>query len=44
MDICGINLDFRGIGGKQNPSYEAIKRLNARRSILCISQSLEREN
>ena len=44
MDICGINLDFRDIGGKQNPSYEAIKRLNARRSILCISQRLEREN
>ena len=44
MDICGSNLDFRGIGGKQNPPYEAIKRLNVRRSILCISQRLEREN
>ena len=44
MNICGINLDFRDMGGKQNPSYKEIKRLNARRSILCISQRLEREN
>ena len=44
MNICGINLDFRNMGGKQNPSYKAIKRLNARKSILCISQRLEREN
>ena len=34
MDIFGNNLDFRSIGGKQNPSYKTLKRLNARKNIL----------
>lgn len=34
MDIFGNNLDFRSIGGKQNPSYKTLKRLNARKNTL----------
>lgn len=36
MGIDNNILDFRNIGGKKNPSYKHIKRLNARRSVLCI--------
>lgn len=36
MDIDNTTLDFRGIGGKKNPSYKHLKRLGARRSVLCI--------
>lgn len=43
MDITGDTLDFRNIGGKQNPSYKSIKRLNTRKSILCIYKRIERE-
>lgn len=39
MDIDGNIIDFRNKGGRQNPSYKSIKRLNARRSILCLSKS-----
>ena len=38
MDIENTSIDFRNIGGLKNPSYKAIKRLNTRRSVLCISQ------
>ena len=38
MDIDGNTIDFRDRGGKQNPSYKFIKRLNTRRSILCIKK------
>ena len=38
MDIDGNNIDFRDRGGKQNPSYKQLQRLNVRRSTLCISQ------
>ena len=36
MDIDNSSIDFRDRGGKQNPSYKSIKRLNTRKSILCI--------
>ena len=38
MDIDNNSIDFRDRGGKQNPSYKLLQRLNARRSTLCISQ------
>ena len=38
MDINNNSIDFRDRGGKQNPSYKSIKRINARRSILCVSK------
>ena len=43
MDIDNNPIDFRGRGGKQNPSYKSIKRLNTRKSILCIYKRIERE-
>ena len=43
MDIDNNSIDFRDKGGKQNPSYKSIKRLNTRKSILCISKRIERE-
>ena len=38
MDIDNNTIDFRDRGGKQNPSYKLLERLNTRRSILCIGQ------
>ena len=43
MDIDSNPVDFRCRRGKQNPSYKYIKRLNTRRSVLCISKRIERE-
>lgn len=43
MDIDNNSIDFRDRGGKQNPSYKSIKRLNTRKSILCIYKRIERE-
>ena len=43
MDIDNNAIDFRDIGGRQNPSYKSIERLNTRRSILCIYKRIERE-
>ena len=40
MDIDNNTIDFRDKGGKQSPSYKLLKRLNTRRSILCISQRI----
>lgn len=40
MNIDNKCLDFRNLGGVQNPSYRAIKRLSARKSSLCISQKI----
>ena len=40
MDIENTSIDFRNIGGLKNPPYKAIKRLNARRGVLCISQKI----
>ena len=38
MDINKNSIDFRDRGGKSNPSYKSLKRVSARRSILCISK------
>ena len=43
MDISNNSIDFRDRGGKQNPSYKLIKRLNIRRCVLCIKERIERE-
>lgn len=43
MDINNNIIDFRDRGGKQNPSYKCIKRINTRRSVLCIRKRIERE-
>ena len=43
MDINNNSIDFRDRGGKSNLSYMFIKRINAKKSILCISQRIERE-
>ena len=43
MDIDSNIVDFRDRGGKKNPSYKFIDRITARKSILCISRRVERE-
>ena len=43
MDIDNNSIDFRDRGGIQNPSCRFIKRLNTRRSVLCINERIERE-
>lgn len=43
MDIDSNDLDFRNIGGVKEPSYKSIKRINTRRSVLCIKERIERE-
>ena len=43
MDIDNNSIDFRDRGGKQNPFYRFVKRVNTRRSVLCISKRIERE-
>ena len=40
MDINNNSIDFRDSGGKQNPSYKHLKRLSARRSVLCIEREV----
>lgn len=40
MDIESNPIDFRNRGGKQNPSHKSIKRINARRSVLCICKRI----
>lgn len=40
MDINNNSIDFRNRGGKQNPQYRLLERLNTRRSILCIGQRI----
>lgn len=40
MDIDNNAIDFRDIGGRQNPSYKLLERLNARKSVLCIGQRI----
>ena len=42
MSIDGNSIDFRNIGGKQNPSYRFIEKINTRRSVLCVKEGLER--
>lgn len=41
MDIDNNSIDFRDRRGKLNPSYKSIKRINTRRSILCIREKIE---
>ena len=36
MDINNNAIDFRDKGGRQNPPYRHLKRVTARKSILCI--------
>ena len=43
MNIDNNFIDFRDRGGKQNPSYMSIKRITTRKSVLCISERIERE-
>lgn len=43
MDIDNNSIDFRDRGGKQNPPYRLIERLNTRRSVLCTKEGIERE-
>lgn len=40
MDINSNDLDFRSVGGVQNPSYKSVKGVNARRSVLCVEKRL----
>lgn len=40
MDIHGNSIDFRGVGGRKEPSYKFLKRVNARRSILYIRKKM----
>ena len=40
MDIDNNTLDFRDRGGRGNPSYKLLERINTRRSVLCISQRI----
>ena len=41
MDINNNALDFRNIGGRKNPFYKYLRRVNTRRGILCVSKRLE---
>ena len=40
MDIDNNIIDFRDVGGRQNPSYKLLEILNTRRGTLCISQRI----
>lgn len=40
MDVFNNTLDFRAIGGKQNPSYKALQRIQARTSCLIERRSV----
>lgn len=40
MDIFGKTIDFRSIGGKANPSYKSLKRLQARTNCLIERRSV----
>ena len=40
MDINNNALDFKNLGGVQYPSYKKIKRVNARKSTLCIMEGI----
>ena len=40
MDIHGNSIDFRGVGGRKEPSYKFLKMVNARRSILYIRKKM----
>ena len=40
MDVDNNTIDFRDRGGRGTPSYKLLKRLNTRRSILCVNQRI----
>lgn len=40
MDIDNNTIDFRDMGGRKEPSYKLLKRVNTRKSVLCISQGV----
>lgn len=40
MGIYGKNIDLREVGGKANPSYKELKRVNVRKSILIERKSV----
>ena len=40
IDIDNNIIDFRDRGGKKEPSYKYLERVNARKSVLCISQRI----
>ena len=42
MDINNNTINFVDRGGKQNPSYKSLKRINTRRGILYINKKVER--
>ena len=42
MDIDNNTLDFRDRGGRGNPSYKLLERLNTRRCTLCIHQKIQK--
>ena len=41
MDINNNVIDLRNRGGKKEPSYKYLERVNARKSVLCISKRIE---
>jgi len=41
MDIDNNIIDLRDRGGKKEPSYKYLERVNARKSVLCISKRIE---
>ena len=41
MDIDNNIIDLRDRGGKKEPSYKYLERVNARRSVLCIRKEVE---
>ena len=43
MDINNKSIDFRDRGRIRDPSYKSLKRINSRRSILCIKERIEKE-
>lgn len=40
MDINNNTIDFRDRGGKKEPSYKYLERVNARKSVLCIRKRI----
>lgn len=40
IDIDNNIIDFRDKGGRKEPSYKLLERLNARKSTLCMCQRI----
>ena len=43
MDIDNNSIDLRDRGGKREPLYKSIEKINARKSVLCISKRTKRK-